>query len=338
MSRLDRALQAWEGTNPTEPQAERFTLDQYLREGPTVNGPASGPSSTTQPSTTQPSTTPVPPTESAASPLTTHDESSPRPAYAREVEPLAATAEAALEVEAARRENRRDKKYDPDIDARLVTGGSGSVPLEQYRRLAAVLHDVQLQQGLKTLMLTSALPGEGKTLTTVNLALTLSESYARRVLIIDADLRWPSIHTVFGLPNQQGLSEALQGQQFDLPIRQLTPRFAVLTAGRPGQTPLAGLTSVRMARLIDECAKHFDWVLLDTPPVGLLPDAQLLARLTRAVVLVIAANVTSSESVERAVAELGADCIIGTVLNRVEDRRIPQAQYYQQYGTYNTGQ
>jgi capsular exopolysaccharide synthesis family protein len=246
------------------------------------------------------------------------------------------SAEAALD--AARRETGRDRKYDPEIESRLVTGGSGSVPLEQYRRLAAVLHDVQLQQGLKTLMLTSAMPSEGKTLTTVNLALTLSESYARRVLIIDADLRWPSIHTVFGLPNEQGLSEALEGHQFDLPIRQLTPRFAVLTAGRPGPTPLAGLTSVRMARLIDECAKHFDWVLLDTPPVGLLPDAQLLARLTRAVVLVIAANVTPAATVERAVAELGPDCIIGTVLNRVDNRRIPQSDYYQQYGHYNTGQ
>jgi protein-tyrosine kinase len=333
MSRLDRALQTWEGTNPTEPQAERFTLDQYLREGPTVSGadataPASMPSPPASPSMTQP----------AASPQTTHEASSAPPAYVREAESPAVSAQSALEAEASRREGRRDKKYDPEIDARLVTGGSGSVPLEQYRRLAAVLHDVQLQQGLKTLMLTSALPGEGKTLTTVNLALTLSESYARRVLIIDADLRWPSIHTVFGLPNEQGLSEALEGQQFDLPIRQLTPRFAVLTAGRPGRTPLAGLTSVRMARLIDECAKHFDWVLLDTPPVGLLPDAQLLARLTRAVVLVISANATPAESVERAVAELGPDCIIGTVLNRVENRRIPQAQYYQQYGAYNTGQ
>ena len=67
-----------------------------------------------------------------------------------------------------------------------------------------MLHDIQLQQGLKTLMLTSALPAEGKTLTTVNLALTLSESYARRVLIVDADLRWPSVHKVFGLAERCG--------------------------------------------------------------------------------------------------------------------------------------
>jgi protein-tyrosine kinase len=300
MSRVDRALQSLEGKEPPDGKGERFTLDQYVREAPAVHDPADAP------------TVRVVPTTAAAAPV------DPPPHVADDAVP------------------RRDKKYDPEIDSRLVTGGSGSVPLEQYRRLAAVLHDVQLQQGLKTLMLTSALPSEGKTLTTVNLALTLSESYARRVLIVDADLRWPSIHTVFGLPNIQGLTEALQGQQLDLPIQQLSPRLAVLTAGRPGAMPLAGLTSTRMARLIDECAQHFDWVLLDTPPVGLLPDAQLLARLTRAVVLVIAANATPAESVERAVAELGADCIIGTVLNRVENRRIPQAEYYQQYGGYET--
>jgi len=153
-----------------------------------------------------------------------------------------------------------------DLEARLVTLASGSVSLEQYRRLAAVLHDVQLQQGLKTLMLTSALPGEGKTLTIVNLALTLSESYGRRVLIIDADLRWPSVHKVLGVENSAGLSEALQGERFDLSIHQVSPRLAVLTAGHPGLTPLAGLTSARMAAVIEECAKQFDWVLLDTPP------------------------------------------------------------------------
>lgn len=228
--------------------------------------------------------------------------------------------------------SRPAKRTDPELDARLVTGGPGGVPVEQYRRLAAVLHEVQLQQGLKTLMLTSALPHEGKTLTIVNLALTLSESYARRVLIIDADLRWPSVHSVLGVDNSAGLSESLLRGGLDLPIRRVLPGLSVLPAGRPGPTPLAALTSARMGALIDECAKQFDWVLLDTPPVGLMPDAQLLARLTRAVVLVIAAGATPAAAVKRAVEELGPDSIIGTVLNRVDEREIPEAGYYVQYG------
>jgi protein-tyrosine kinase len=226
-------------------------------------------------------------------------------------------------------------RTDRDLDSRVVGGDLGPVPFEQYRRLAAALHDVQRQQGLKTLMLTSALPTEGKTLTTVNLALTLSDSYARRVLIIDADLRGPSVHKVLGVANEVGLNEALHGERFDLPIQQVSPRLAVLTAGRPGLTPLAGLTSPRMAALIDECANHFDWVFLDTPPVGLLPDAQLLARLTRAVVFIIAAGRTPMATVERAIAEIGAECVVGTVLNRVDERQIPEAGYYSRYGSYD---
>src|SRR6266542_4256313 len=97
-----------------------------------------------------------------------------------------------------------------DIQARLVTAGLNTVSLEQYRRLAASLHEEQVQSQLKTVMITSSLPREGKTLTLVNLALTLSESYARRVLVIDADLRWPGVHTVLDIPNDCGLSEALR--------------------------------------------------------------------------------------------------------------------------------
>jgi protein-tyrosine kinase len=220
---------------------------------------------------------------------------------------------------------------DADMEARLVTGVSSSVSLEQYRRLAAVLHDEQIHGNLKTVMITSAVPNEGKTLTIANLALTLSGSYRRRVLVIDADLRAPSVHSLFSIPNSRGLSEALREGGRELPILEMSPGLSVLTAGRPGPTPLADLTSERMAEVIRECAASFDWVLLDTPPVGLLPDAQVLARLAGAVIFVIAAGSTPSNAVARAISEIGADSIIGTVLNRVEDGRIPEADYYGHY-------
>jgi len=212
------------------------------------------------------------------------------------------------------------------------------VSLEQYRRLAASLHEEQVQSQLKTVMITSSLPREGKTLTLVNLALTLSESYARRVLVIDADLRWPSLHTVLDIPNDRGLSEALRDGHQELPFIEVSGGLSALTAGMPGPTPLAGLTSNRMREVIDECAARFDWVLIDTSPVGVLPDAQVLARLIGAVIFVIAAGSTPAAAVERAIAELGGpDSIIGTVLNRVEQRWIPEADYYGQYGTSRGG-
>jgi Mrp family chromosome partitioning ATPase len=89
-----------------------------------------------------------------------------------------------------------------------------------------------------------------------------------------------------------------------------------------------------MGDVLVECAKHFDWVLIDTSPIGVLPDAQVLARFTGAVIFVIAAGSTPAATVERAFAELGGpDAIFGTVLNRVEDRRVPEVDYYGHYGT-----
>jgi Mrp family chromosome partitioning ATPase len=87
-----------------------------------------------------------------------------------------------------------------------------------------------------------------------------------------------------------------------------------------------------MQEIIQECASRFDWVLLDTSPVGVLPDAQVLARLVGAVILVIAAGSTPSAAVERAIGELGGpESILGVALNRVEEHRIPEANYYVDY-------
>jgi capsular exopolysaccharide synthesis family protein len=216
-------------------------------------------------------------------------------------------------------------------DARIVGQGAGSIALEEYRRLAASLHELQVAHGTKTLMVASALPREGKTLTVTNLALTLSESYGRRVLLIDADLRRPSIHGLLRLPNARGLSEGLQDDARDLSLLQVSQTLSVLPAGHPGPQPLAGLTSHRMRSVLEEASSAFDWVLLDSPPVGIMPDANLLAGLTDGVILVIAAGVTPYTAVERAVDAIGRDHVIGSVLNRAEERNLPASSYYHEY-------
>jgi capsular exopolysaccharide synthesis family protein len=222
--------------------------------------------------------------------------------------------------------------FDPAVEGKLVLGpGASAVSVEQYRRLAATLHELQQERDLKTLMVTSSLPKEGKTLTVVNLALTLSESYARRVLLIDADLRRPSVHDVLNLHNGTGLSEALRSDRAELPFRRVSALLTVLTAGKADNNPMALLTSQRMRRLLDEAAARFDWVLLDTPPVGFMPDAGLLAGITRAVLFVIAAGSTPYQLVQRATAELGHDSIVGTVLNRIDEEHIPATGYYSHY-------
>ena len=219
----------------------------------------------------------------------------------------------------------------------VVSTSTPSVSVEQYRRLAATMHELQLERELKILMITSAVPREGKTLTVTNLALTLSGSYERRVLLIDADLRRPSVHEVLNLPNTAGLHEALEGRS-EFPFRQVTPFLTVLTAGKPESNPMALLTSERMRQLLDESSEQFDWVLLDAPPVGFMPDAGLLASMAQGVLFVIAAGSTPYHLVQRATTELGLDCIVGTVLNRVDDQNIPATGYYHDYyGTPSEG-
>jgi protein-tyrosine kinase len=230
---------------------------------------------------------------------------------------------------------------DPALAGKLV--GSPDTPpfvVEQYRRLGAALHELHVDSGLKTLMVTSALPREGKTLTVTNLALTLTESYRKRVLLIDADLRRPSLHNVFRLPRTTGLSEALKSGSRPH-LLEVSPLLRVLPAGDADADPLGALTSDRFATLLHDCAAEFDWVLLDAPPVGLMPDGSVLARLTKAVVFIIAAGSTPHDAIERAILELGRDYIVGTVLNRIEEQALPVARHYGDYylptGNLQTG-
>ena len=220
----------------------------------------------------------------------------------------------------------------PEVEGKVVIDSRTPVDsIEEYRRLAATLHQLQDQSGLRTLMISSALPGDGKTLTSTNIALTFSEAYRRRVLLIDADLRRPSIHHIFNLPNGRGLADGLRSETSGtLPLIEVSPQLTVLPAGTPDQSPMAGLTSERMRTIIKEASTRFDWVIIDTPPIGLMSDASLLAALADGVLLVIGAGTTDYHAVKRAVTEFGRDRIVGIVLNRVHDDAVQHA-YYRDY-------
>ena len=221
-----------------------------------------------------------------------------------------------------------------DFEGKVIGANAGnSVPAERYVKLATVLHEAQLDRGLKTLLVTSSMPQEGKTLTVVNLAMTLSDSYARRVLIVDADLRRPSVHRALGIDAQTGLSDILVRPTSQLPLIHVSRRLSVLPAGRPDPNPLARLSPDRIQPLLADCASRFDWVLVDTPPAGTEADAQLLARFVQGVIFVIRAGAAPYSVVERAVAELGRECIIGTVLNGVDERMVPAASPYGRFAS-----
>jgi protein-tyrosine kinase len=220
---------------------------------------------------------------------------------------------------------------DPSVREKLVISPHiAPEALEQYRRLGATLHHAQVERDIRVVMVGSAAAGEGKTLTAVNIALTLSESYRRRVLLVDADLRRPAIHAIFNVPNVRGLNDSLQeGDDRPLPLSEVSPHLSVLTAGAPNPDPMSVLSSSRMRRVLREGTESFDWVVVDTPPVAVLPDAHLLAAMVDAAILVIRAGATPMRVIERAVATLGRARVVGAVLNGVAPNA--NSSYYAGY-------
>ena len=200
--------------------------------------------------------------------------------------------------------------------------GAAELPagmVEQYRRLGAALHEAQRQNGIRVLMIASALPAEGKTLVASNLALVLSGSYGRRVLLIDADLRRPSLHHAFGVENTTGIADRLGCEDPGLlPTVPVSPNLDLLLAGAPQSDPMRIVTGNGMRRLLEESSQSYEWVIVDTPPVALLPDAHLLAAMVDRVLLVIEASKTPYDVIQKSIAMIGKERIIGTVLNRVD--------------------
>jgi protein-tyrosine kinase len=215
----------------------------------------------------------------------------------------------------------------PEVDPAIV---------EQFRRLAAGLLHGQRDGRLKVIMITSAVPGEGKTLTALNLALVLAESYRRRVLLIDADLRRPRLSEAASLTVTEGLGEALKASEDrKVAVTQLTEHLTLLPAGRPDPEPLSGLTSQRMQNLIEEAAERFEWVIVDTPPVTVAADAGLLGAMVDATVLVVKAGETPHMAVRQAIDTLGRDRIFGVVLNGVNQQHQDNYSLYTSTGVTN---
>lgn len=205
------------------------------------------------------------------------------------------------------------------------------VSREQYRLLAATLHNAQVSTGVKVIMIASAVAGEGKTLTAVNLALTFSESYHRRVLLVDGDLRRPVLHWVFGCDDNGRVESPRSSEERRFRIQPITPLLGVLIANSPISAPMAELTSKQMQQILKDAREAYDWIILDTPPVTLLPDASLLASIVDGAVLVVRAESTPVDLVKRAVEAIGRQKMLGVLLNSAKTRS--RVQDYQ-HGRY----
>lgn len=215
------------------------------------------------------------------------------------------------------------------VEKVAAPSGAPTVALEQYRRLAGRLHQWQLDHEGKLIMIVSAVAGEGKTLTSVNLALTLSGSYQRRVLLIDCDLRRPSVHAAFQIPGTPGVADITTLGA--IPAVRITERLSVVPAGKMEGDPMGVLTSDAMTTLLAQARREYDWVLLDTAPLAVLPDANLLADHVDGAVLVVSAGRTQFDLVQTAVKVIGRERLLGVVLNGVDPRDMTTANYHADY-------
>jgi capsular exopolysaccharide synthesis family protein len=221
---------------------------------------------------------------------------------------------------------------------------SGPVPHdfgEAFRALRTALVASSHGEATRVIAITSAQPLEGKTTTAVNIALALAIGGAR-VLLIDADMRRPSLHKALRLPNDKGLADLLTGGARMREVVQRTgdPNLLVVTAGRTPPNPSELLGSDRMKAFVQQLAVGpFDWVIIDTPPVLAVTDAVILAPIVSGVTFVLGAEMTRWRLAERAIATIqaGHPQSMSAVLNRVDfDRnRYYYSRYYgHQYKSY----
>ncbi len=160
--------------------------------------------------------------------------------------------------------------------------------------------------------------------------------YQRKVLLIDADLRRPSLHEITQVPNTSGLSETLKATgEYKLPLFQLSDTLMLAPAGRPNSNPMTALTSPRMREMLAEASTRFDWVILDAPPIVPIADSSLLAPLTDGVLLVVRSRRTDYAAARKAVDAIGRERVLGVVLNDVQVKA-SRAYYHYYYGPAET--
>jgi capsular exopolysaccharide synthesis family protein len=210
-----------------------------------------------------------------------------------------------------------------------------SAPAEAYRMLRTNLEYTGIDKSKKLLLFTSARMKDGKTTTISNLAITLAQA-GDKVLLVDCDLRKPRIHKIFGLDNEFGITNVIVGNQ---PLKQVIKKFeplkylSVITAGVIPPMPAEILASDRMGEVLKRLSEHFDYVLIDTPPVLSVTDAPVLSRFVDGVIIVSALGKSTHDEVKatkKSLERVDAN-ILGIVLTFAENKR---GQYYNYYYDY----
>ena len=209
---------------------------------------------------------------------------------------------------------------------------------EEFRTLRSKLYQVRAKQPLRTVLISSALPGEGKSFVAANLAQVIVRQAGRKALLIDGDLRWSRLHDYLGAPPTPGLTDYLRGaaSESDVIQRGQLENLYFIAGGTPAHQPAELIGNGRLKTLLTKAVSMFDWVIVDSPPIIPVSDASVMADMCDGLLMVVQADVTPLEMAQKARQEFHNKPLLGVVLNQVEAKR-SYSSYYYYYGGYGAG-
>lgn len=227
---------------------------------------------------------------------------------------------------------RNSKLRNPHTRTLIARDQVKSPITEQYRTIRTNMQFSAIDEDLRSVLVTSTGPSEGKSLTTANLAIVFAQQ-GKKILLIDADLRKPTVHYTFRLNNTFGLSNYLVGDyEFEKIVQKTNvDNLDIMTCGPIPPNPSELLGSKSMKKLLENSQEIYDIVIFDTPPVLAVTDSQILSNLVDGVLLVVRSKQTEKEAAKRAkdLLEKADANILGAVLN---DRDVKEGGYYYYYG------
>jgi protein-tyrosine kinase len=222
-------------------------------------------------------------------------------------------------------------KWKPDTATMLFSNGEDSARgTEEFRTLRSRLYHTREKMALKKVLVTSALPREGKSFTAANLAQVLVRQHGRRALLIDADLRGPRLHEMLGTTSSPGLCDYLQGQNDEFSIMQRGPfeNLFFIPSGQHAANPAELVGNGRLKMLLQRVEPLFDWIIMDSPPAVPVADATILAKVCDGVLMVVRSNATPFDMARKARQDFPDQVLVGVVLNGTREDETPYSRYY----------
>lgn len=227
--------------------------------------------------------------------------------------------------------NKKQRNHEHSEAVSLITIADKSSPIaEQYRTIRTNIQFASADRKIQTIVVTSSGPLEGKSTTAANIAVVFANS-GQRVLLVDADMRKPTIHKTFGLTNEVGLSKVLSSNNSVLEMSRpsMVDNLSILTSGPKPPNPSELLGSTRMNQVIEEARHLYDVIIFDMPPVVTVTDAQIMASKADGTLLVVRENVTRKDALTKAkdLLEMVQAKVLGVVYNGAQNLK-DQGYYY----------